>query len=168
MNSVEVDTEAVLQMFGELDKKHRRRVFRNTMNEGGRKLVNATKRNLRNVQTASGKLNTKSKNKWNGKTLEQGVKYRTNRDNTSVTVNILNDFRLKFFEMGTSDRYAGARYRGGKYRQQRGTRKAFRGRIREYRFFEQAIKEEAPKISKSFQETAVKHVNRVNQKYRSK
>ena len=168
MSRLEFDTRSVLEMFGELDKKHRRRVFRNTMNEGGRKIVNATKRNLRNIQTASGKLNTKSKNRWNGKTLEQGVRYRTNRDNTITTVNILRDFRLKFFEMGTRDRYAGTRYRGGRYRSSRGTKKAFRGRIREYRFFQTAIKQTAPEVSRDLENTLKKHVARVNHKYNNK
>lgn len=44
------------------------------------------------------------KNRWNGKTLGNGVKMKVDKEATEAKVHIMGDFRLKFFELGTTTR----------------------------------------------------------------
>lgn len=70
------------------------------LKKGGKALQNETKLQLRQVVS-----NTRKPNKWNGKSLEDGVRVKANTVYQEVMVHILGDFRLKFFEKGTKDRY---------------------------------------------------------------
>ncbi|MCF0185740.1 MAG: hypothetical protein HUJ98_04535 [Bacteroidaceae bacterium] len=45
-----------------------------------------------------------SPNRWNGKTMEEGIRLRADKAYDEVAVNIMGDFRLKFFEKGTKER----------------------------------------------------------------
>ncbi|MBD5252316.1 MAG: hypothetical protein HDS49_04715 [Bacteroides sp.] len=66
-----------------------------------------------------------SPNRWNGKTMESGVRLKADKDYCEVSVSILGDFRLKFFEKGTAQR---SLRRGG----------ANRGSITPLNFFREA------------------------------
>lgn len=88
------------------------------MKAGGDKLAGNARMQLRS------KLGTgaTTPNRWNGKTMESGIKYKADKDYCEVSVSIMGDFRLKFFEKGT------------KIRQTRKT-KANRGSIKALNFF---------------------------------
>nr|DAT69137.1 MAG TPA: hypothetical protein [Caudoviricetes sp.] len=84
-------------------------------------MTSQTKRSLR----ANLGAGATSPNRWNGKTMESGVRLKADKDYCEVSVSILGDFRLKFFEKGTAQRRL---RRGG----------ANRGSIRPLYFFREA------------------------------
>lgn len=139
MNNVDVDARRVLNMFSELSTQKQKRVYRKALTEGARILQKKGKQELRSVL---GKAVT-HKNWWNGKTLQNGIKVSPQRDieKDGVKVHILNDFRLKFFEMGTKERRTtgnnGSVVRGRDplYRQ---SKPHSTGRIKQYNFFTKA------------------------------
>ena len=75
-------------------------MYKNALRKAGRILQKETKTQLRSVV---GKA-INHKNRWNGKTLGNGVKMKVDKEATEAKVHIMGDFRLKFFEMGTSAR----------------------------------------------------------------
>ena len=96
MASISVDPEKVLLMFSELDSKRQKKAHRNALRKGTNILVREARKSLK---TAVKKPN--SKNWWNGKTLQSGIKSSINKEVTEGKVHIMGDFRLKLFELGT-------------------------------------------------------------------
>lgn len=75
-------------------------MYKNALRKAGRILQKETKIQLRSVV---GKA-INHKNRWNGKTLGSGVKMKVDKKATEAKVHIMGDFRLKFFELGTTTR----------------------------------------------------------------
>ena len=121
MSNVSVDDSAVKNLFQALDSERRKVILFKALKEGGGKLANETKLQLRTKLGAG----ATTPNRWNGKTMESGVRLRADKDYCEVAVNVMGDFRLKFFEKGT------------KVRQTRKT-KANRGSIKGLYFFKSA------------------------------
>ena len=99
-NGVNVDASQVLRMFSELNSRQQKNVYKNALRKAGRILQKETKTQLRSVV---GKA-INHKNRWNGKTLGNGVKMKVDKEATEAKVHIMGDFRLKFFELGTTTR----------------------------------------------------------------
>lgn len=97
MNNVTVDDSKVQNLFRALDSDSRKRILFAALKEGGNKLAANTKIQLRN-KLGSGAT---SPNRWNGKTMESGIRVKADKDYCEVDVNVMGDFRLKFFEKGT-------------------------------------------------------------------
>lgn len=100
-NLLEIDAKKVLERFAELTGKKQRAVYRNGLRKAARILANETRKELRKIVGA--KIN--SRNKWNGKTLGSGIKYKIDKEGTEAKIHIMGDFRLKFFEKGTVKRF---------------------------------------------------------------
>lgn len=103
---INVDSSGVNKLFNTLTGKDQKKVIRTATREAAKKLTKETRLMFR---TATKKYN--SRNWWNGKTLQSGIKYVSDK-RVSYKVHIMGDFRLKFWEMGTKKRYT----RKGKYR----------------------------------------------------
>lgn len=71
------------------------------LKEAGQILVDATKSTLRNKLSAGA---TTRPNRWNGKTMEEGIRLTNDKAYQQVIVSILGDFRLWIFENGTTKR----------------------------------------------------------------
>ena len=99
-NGVTVDASQVLRTFSELNSRQQKNVYKNALRKAGRILQKETKTQLRSVV---GKA-INHKNRWNGKTLGNGVKMKVDKEATEAKVHIMGDFRLKFFELGTTTR----------------------------------------------------------------
>ena len=99
-NGVTVDASQVLRMFSELNIRQQKNVYKNALRKAGRILQKETKTQLRSVV---GKA-INHKNRCNGKTLGNGVKMKVDKEATEAKVHIMGDFRLKFFELGTTTR----------------------------------------------------------------
>ena len=99
-NGVTVDASQVLRMISELNSRQQKNVYKNALRKAGRILQKETKTQLRSVV---GKA-INHKNRWNGKTLGNGVKMKVDKEATEAKVHIMGDFRLKFFELGTTTR----------------------------------------------------------------
>ena len=122
----DINDSSVQNLFRALDDDSRRRILLTALKAGGQKLLKETKIQLR-AKLGAG---ASTPNRWNGKTMESGVKLKVLKDYCEVDVNIMGDFRLKFFEKGT------------KLRRTRKT-KANRGQIRGLNFFQAARTKEA-------------------------
>ena len=99
-NGVTVDASQVLRMFSELNSRQQKNVYKNALRKAGRILQKETKTQLRSVV---GKT-INHKNRWDGKTLGSGIKLKVDKKATEAKVHIMGDFRLKFFELGTTTR----------------------------------------------------------------
>jgi len=99
-NGVEIDTQQVLSMFSELTSKERKKTFKLSLRKSANILRKQVVSNLKSVVK-----DVNTKNRWNQKTLQSGVRLSVEKDSQSVKVHILGDFRLKFFELGTKNRY---------------------------------------------------------------
>ncbi len=153
---IEVDDKEVMAMFAEMDKKNRKRVLSSALRKSSTILVRQTRQNLRNVTTKSGTLQTRTPNRWNGKKMEQGIKVKVKVDDKTkeAKIHLLGDFRLKFFEMGTRERYT-KRGKG-----------SYRGNIEGYGFFKSAKEQTEKKIFSEMDQVFSNEVKRVNDKYR--
>lgn len=118
MSNVTVNDRAVQNLFQTLNPENRKKVLLTALKAGGEKLASNTKIQLRSKLG----MGASTPNRWNGKTMESGIKYKADKDYCEVSVSIMGDFRLKFFERGT------------KIRQTRKT-KANRGSIKALNFF---------------------------------
>ena len=117
---INIDDSQVQDLFNALDGDTCKDILFKALRKGGKQLSDQTKLQLR----ASG-IKTNTPNRWNGKTMESGIRLKADKDYCEVSVSILGDFRLKFFEKGTAQRRL---RRGG----------ANRGSIRPLYFFREA------------------------------
>ena len=110
MNNVQIDDKGVMNLFNSLDEDSSKRILLEALKKAGKELQEETKSNLK------ARLGNKatSPNRWNGKTLESGIRLKADKDYTEVAVNIMGDFRLKFFEKGTKDRFTKKGFYRGK------------------------------------------------------
>lgn len=172
MSNIVVDDRKVLAMFAEMDKKNRNRVFRTALRQSAGILVRQTKKNFRSIETSAGKLRMTTPNSWDGKKMEQGIKTSMARDARSVKVHLLGDFRLKFFELGTKDRYTkghkvtGKRWVGARIYKSRTGKGGYRGKIKASTPFRSAKVETESRIFSEMDERFTRQIIRVNEKYK--
>lgn len=110
MNNVQIEDRQVYSLFDELSEEKRKNILMKALKKAAKELQDKTRDNLK--QRLGNKAT--SPNKWNGKTLESGIKLKADKDYTEVNVNIMGDFRLKFFEKGTKERYTKKGYYRGR------------------------------------------------------
>lgn len=120
MSNVAVDDSGVKNLFQALDSDTRKQILFAALKAGGSKLAENTKIQLRS-KLGSG---ASTPNRWNGKTMESGIRLKADKDYCEVAVNVMGDFRLKFFEKGTNLRQT--------------KKKANRGKIKALYFFQSA------------------------------
>lgn len=148
------DPSQIMKMFEEFDEKSRKKVFRGTLQKAAGILVRETRKKLKeHIGEAAN-----HKNYWNGKKLSAGVRYKVARNNRMVKVNILNDYRLKFFELGTAQRYN--RTRNGYSLK----KKANRGSIQPMYFFKDAKASSEQRVFSTINENLAKTIERINKK----
>ena len=143
MNNVSVDDSAVRNLFQALDEESRKRILFTALKAGGDKLLSETKVQLRS-KLGSGAT---SPNRWNGKTMESGIRLKADKDYCEVDVNVMGDFRLKFFEKGT------------KLRQTK--KKANRGSIKGLYYF-QAARSKADEITTIINSSLAESLKRIS------
>lgn len=150
MANIEVDSRNVLKMFAELSNKNQKKVHRIALAKALSILVKEARSTLKGVIRKS----IYSKSKKTGKSLASGIKYRINKEATEGKAHILGDFRLKFFELGTKERY---RKRGGKT-----------GSIKASYFFRIARQNNEAVISSSMNNIISESIKRVNGKFKNR
>lgn len=150
MANIEVDSRNVLKMFAELSNKNQKKVHRIALAKALSILVKEARSTLKGVIRKS----IYSKSKKTGKSLASGIKYRINKEATEGKAHILGDFRLKFFELGTKERY---RKRGGKT-----------GTIKASYFFRTARQNKESEISSSMNNIISESIKRVNGKFKNR
>lgn len=96
---IEVDNRKVLSLFANLNSKKQDKAFKNALTTGAKILVKETKSQLRKT----GIKNISKKSKKYGTSLSSGIKYKASK--YKAKIHIMGDFRLKFFELGTTERF---------------------------------------------------------------
>lgn len=97
----EIDKSSVMAALDRLIESDFKKVWRNALKKSANILVKETKTKLvANMGSAATHKSLKY-----GKSLRQGVKSSVRKDATEAKVHIMGDFRLKFFEKGTKERY---------------------------------------------------------------
>ena len=137
-----IERQQVNELLAKLSTERRSQVLFSALKKGGKALQQETKVQLR--QSVS---KTHSPNRWNGKTLEDGIRVKANTVYQEVMVHILGDFRLKFFEKGTKDRYTKIHKNKLSTSQyinylKKGGKGGYRGRITACHFFRRARQNE--------------------------
>lgn len=151
MNDSEVsfNVKPVLNLFAELSPRNQNRSYKGALRAGASILVKETKRKLK---SHLGKA-TSQKNRWNGKTLQSGIRSSVSKDGQSAKVSIMGDFRLKFFELGTQER----RLRKGNH--------PSRGKITSLYFFRDAKNNTEKEIFDSMENLISQSIQRIVNKY---
>lgn len=143
MSKVQVDDTSVQNLFNSLDSESSKKILFTALKKGGQKLTNLTKTQLK----ASLGQGASTPNRWNGKTMVSGVRMKADKDYCEVSVSILGDFRLKFFEKGTAIRRT---RRSG----------ANRGSIKPLYFFKSARQQD---IGETINNSITESLKRINQ-----
>lgn len=100
MNNVcNIDTKELDDILNNLNERNRKEAIFNSLVKGGNILVKETQSELLSV------LPKANRGERYGKPMTKGVKLKKDKDYNEVKVHIMGDYRLKFFEMGTDDRY---------------------------------------------------------------
>ena len=162
----DVDTRSVLEMFAELDSRRQKQAHSSALRRGVNILVKEARKSLR---TAVRKPN--SKNWWNGKTLQSGIKSSINREVTEGKVHIMGDFRLKFFEMGTKLRKTSGANRAsvrGKIPKYRQHKPSNRGSIKASNFFLKARNRKEKEISDNMNTIIAESIRKVNEQFKGR
>jgi hypothetical protein len=133
-----IDDKGLLETFDTLS--NRDFTSKVIMQDTGKELVGQTKENLRKSMGAKAASREKHK-----KSLIEGVRMKTDKVYDSVTIDILGEYRLKWFEKGTKDRYTKKRW--------------YRGRIKPLYFFQNTISDEN-KIVNNIKESVIKQIRK--------
>jgi hypothetical protein len=136
-----MDDKGLLELFDTLsDKDFTSKVIMKALQDTGKDLVERTKDNLRKSMGA--KSSSKGKHK---KSLIEGVRMKTDKIYDSVTIDILGEYRLKWFEKGTKARYT--------------KKKQYRGQLKPLYFFQNAISDES-RIVNNIKENVIKQIRK--------
>lgn len=136
----EIDDANLERIFENLNEENRRNAIFKAITKGGQELVKDTRDELIRV------LPNANRGQKFGTPMSKGVKLVKDKAYDEVKVHIMGDFRLKFFEMGTDDRYLKkplpSSYSTSKYKFRNGSTtpggKPYRGKIIGKHFFQKA------------------------------
>lgn len=139
-------------LFEELNEENRNSVVLAGLKKGGERLQELTKQNLRKELGSA----ASSSNHW--QPMERGIRLTVEKFYNEVIVSILKDFRLKFFEKGTKERYLkkdhiksdGRKLKKGSYR----------GSIKAHHFFAEARNNESA-IFGAMEEAMTEKLNKI-------
>ena len=137
MNNNITDSSQVDKLLDNLGKENRNRIIFNALKEGAKVLKEQT------LQQLASKVKSNTPNRWNGKTMAQGVTVKADKGISEVMVSIMGDFRLKIFENGTKERYT--KPQKNNYLASHKLKKGrYTGAIKATHFFRQARENEEP------------------------
>jgi hypothetical protein len=150
---IQVDDSQVLLLFERLSQNKMKAAYKKTLGKSAMILVKQARVNLKKVTSRYNSNATNKAHGWNYKvskagkvnfsTLQQGIRYKVSKNGMAAKVNIMADFRLKWFEMGTDERSLKGMKRHG----------AFRGSMKATHFFTDAKKETETQIFAMMDET---------------
>ena len=88
MNNVQVEDSQVIDLFAALDEKNRSNILFKALKKGAEHLRDQTKIQLRTKLP-------------NSASMEKGVRLKPDKAYSEISVHIMGDYRLKWFEKGT-------------------------------------------------------------------
>ena len=155
--SISVNTADVIAMFKDLYPSRQKAVYRTALRKGADVLIKNTRENLKGV--VDGSIYKKRPNQKYS--MAGGIRRSgTDRDATFISVHIMGNYKLKWFEKGTTDRYT--LNRNGKRKSKAG---AYRGKITGKYFFRNAIDTSEKQVFEIFDEELVKAIIKITSKY---
>lgn len=133
----------LIKKFSELTGKEQKKAKHTALRKASSILIKAARTNLSQVTKGA-----RHPNRWNGKTMESGVKMGKLNDATDeLKVHIMGDFRLKFFQSGTKRRTTKIN--------------ANRGSIKKTNFFANAVNSKKAEAEKSIDTLFQESINRI-------
>ena len=160
-NNVQIDASEVLAMLGNLSGKQMNQARKMALRKSAKILQKATRRELHGVAKGT---NKKHKNKRTGsiwKTMDSGVKATIFKNGDEAHVNIMGEFRLKFFELGTKARFTKGKRKGLFSR----GKPAHRGSISAKHFFRKAQQKTERQIFDNMNNELSNSIKKINEKY---
>ena len=155
MNNNITDSSQIDKLLDNLGKENRNRIIFNALKEGAKVLKEQT------LQQLESKVRSNTPNRWNGKTMAQGVNLKADKGISEVMVSIMGDFRLKFFENGTKERYTKPQKNNylASHTLKKGSEKGrYTGAIKTIHFFRSARENEEP-IDEAIKRSLDKQLN---------
>ena len=157
-NEIEIDASQVEKMFSELDFKKRKTVYRRATKNA---LDIVKKQALQNLKGVIKPSMIGKKDKW-GNSFRTGIVTKVYNDSTSGVIHIMQNFKMKFFEMGTKARYA-TTHKGYSLRKSRYT-----GKIKASNFFSNARKQKESEVFNSIDRLITESIIKINNKYKGR
>ena len=156
MDSVTVNIDDVMRMFREFDRRKINRAYK----QATKKALGIIKQEVvSNLRKVTKKINRKDK--W-GMTLRKGI---VTNDNKSGVIHIMKNFKLKFFELGTKDRYNVAK---GSRKTGRLKKKRYTGKITASHFFMNAVNAKKTEAYRNMEQLISESIQKINNKYSKK
>ncbi len=141
------DVSVILSKFESLDVKHMTKVHKAAFSNANKVLVKEARLQLQGVTARATTGWTARKKGWSKvSSLDRGIRSKVSANGDRGMVHIMGDFRLKWFELGTGDRYR----RGDIYT----------GRMSARPFFAKAVNTAESAMADAFESTVVKAVER--------
>lgn len=156
-----INKRGIEEIIDNLNAQNRNEAIYKALVKGGEALVKETKEQLRKELPRGA-----TSGKRYGDALEKGVKLQKDKHYDEVKVHIMGDYRLKFFELGTADRYTRKSRKllrnDDSFRKSGGTQgiNGYRGKIDAKHFFQQARENDTPIIEEII-ETLQKEINKL-------
>ena len=147
-------TDNLLKAFARLDTKEMKKVHKDALNKVTGILQTEARKNLRGI---TGRHNTITKTPG-GSTrgpLTKGITKKVWKSGEGATVTILGDYRLKWFESGTTERITKGRM-GTRYRKPKAT-----GKMTATYFFKKSIDSKQSNVEQEINDNLSKAINRV-------
>ena len=149
---IEVDADSVLKMFAALNSKNQKKAHRQALSKALSILIRQAKSNLKgNVNDAP----TERPN-WKRKTrrsIMKGIKSSIDRDATEGKAHIMGDFRLKWFEKGTAERWG------------KKNPKKYSGQIKPLWFFKSAREQKESEVSAQMEKILSQSIQKIYEKH---
>lgn len=146
-SSIEVDDKKVLDLFKELDYKKQIKSYKQALRISARIIQKEAKASLKK------EIGKSANQKGRYGRLNSGIKIKVARNGMSAKVHIMGDFRLKFFELGTDDRYIRKN-------------NAYRGKMNATHFFQTARKAKEEEAENSLLKNLEKAIIKINEKHK--
>lgn len=153
---IEIDAKEVIRMLAGLDAKLRKKAYRDGIRKS---LTIVRKEAISRLRSVVGKGASRRKDNY-GKTLESGVKYKVYKDVSGGNVNILGNYKLKWFELGTKPRYNWRK----KNPQKSLKKKRFTGQIRASHFFTKAYESKEKEVFSTLEKNIADAIKKINNK----
>jgi hypothetical protein len=157
----EINTDALMSLFKEFDWKKRKDFFRRLFRTVLQPMKKQAITNLGKAVEPD-KINFKDKY---GKTLSSGIKITPYRKVKGARIDILGNYKLKWFQLGTSDRYQQYNTRSPKKLLKK---ERYTGRIKPSHFFTDARDATQQQVLDNLTNNIAKMIQTINKKNHNK
>jgi hypothetical protein len=140
----------VLAALERLSTKGMQDTIKRTLLRVGAKLKTEAIKNLRKVTTRSNIKGSKTSKGWEKRPLEKGITNRVWKKLDGATVTIMGDYRLKWFEGGTAERYRKAHFK----------KTVSTGKMKPSNFFQNAINSKQQSLMEDISKELSKQISK--------